>query len=166
MLVLLTLWSILVNPNTCKPLSAGTVVAWQSTLCLTSISSLEIFKVFFFSLLPCVLFKKGLFTFTLHPTPFPVPLPHTVLGQFGCSITFYVPHCPVLCRLSRIKTDRNLIQQCREHNSVNIFGKFSGKKSNLSQLPCRVPCLSACPWLVSALPPAGLSDALCPLNEF
>lgn len=67
--VLLPLWSILDSPSTCKPLSAGTVAAGQSTLCLTPMSTLEIFKVIFSPLCFLVfLFKKGLFTFTLHCT--------------------------------------------------------------------------------------------------
>lgn len=53
MLVLLPLWSILLNPNTYKPLSAGTVAVEQSTLCLTPMSPLDILKGFF-PLLPHV----------------------------------------------------------------------------------------------------------------
>lgn len=71
------------QPQHLQTPSAGTVVAWQSTLCLTPISSLEIFKAFFFPASFCSCLKRdfSLSPYTLHPTPFPVPLPHTVLGQ-------------------------------------------------------------------------------------
>lgn len=99
------LQSVLDSPNTHKtPLwYSNTLSAGQSTVCLNHMCPWEIFMVLFFS--SCFLlfpFKRS-FQPVLHSTQeihFPIPLPHTVLGQLGPSAPFCGPRRAALSRRS------------------------------------------------------------------